>query len=98
MQILSNCIDERRLQMLLSSGIVNTPQVMCPKNLELQKEHRYFAESVEQCPILDDFVHTKLGLSFPWKAYVTLDSTLLSDLVNGLLRGKVESLLCICYA
>jgi len=26
MQILPNCIDERRLQMLLSSGMVSTPQ------------------------------------------------------------------------
>lgn len=88
-QILSNCIDERRLQMLLSSGIVNTPQLMCPKNLDLQKEHRYVAESVEQCPILDDFVHSRFGLSLPWKGYATLDCTLLFDLVNVLLHGKV---------
>ncbi|KAE9584072.1 hypothetical protein Lalb_Chr00c63g0413831 [Lupinus albus] len=39
--ISSYCIDERRLQMLLSSGIVNTSsQLICPENQELQKEHK----------------------------------------------------------
>jgi hypothetical protein len=95
MQILLNCIDERRLQMLLSSGIINTPpHSPCPKNQELQKEYRYVAEFIEQCPILDDFVHTRLGLSFPWKTYVTLDSALLTNWLNVLFCGKVESLLC----
>nr|XP_027187942.1 histidine kinase 2 isoform X3 [Cicer arietinum] len=73
MQILSNCIDEEKLQMLLSIGIVNTPKSMCPKNQELEKEHRCVEdspESMEQCPILDDFVQTRIGLSFPWKTLV----------------------------
>ncbi|GAU36289.1 hypothetical protein TSUD_255430 [Trifolium subterraneum] len=77
--------------MLLSSGIINTPpQSMCLKNQEFQKEHRYVAESIEQCPILDDFVHTRLGLSFPWKTYVTLDSALLTNWFNVLLCGKSQ--------
>ncbi|KAJ1415561.1 Signal transduction response regulator, receiver domain [Sesbania bispinosa] len=92
-QILSNCIDERRLQMLLSSGIVSTPQLTCPENQELQKEHRCIAdtiEPIEQCPILNDFVQTRLELSSPLKTYVTLasHSALSSQLVNFLLCGK----------
>ncbi|KAG5064835.1 hypothetical protein JHK85_006018 [Glycine max] len=74
-QILSNCIDERRLQMLLGSGMVSTPQLMCPENQELQKEHTCVVDTVEpieQCPILDDYVQTRLELSFPLKNYVSL--------------------------
>ncbi|XP_061361128.1 histidine kinase 2 [Gastrolobium bilobum] len=93
-QILSsNCIDERRLQMLLSSGIVSTPQLICPENQELQKEHRCVAEivePVEQCPIVDDNVQTRLELSFVLKKYLSLTShsALSSNLVNCLLCGK----------
>jgi len=98
MQILSNCIDERRLQMLLGSGMVSTPQLMCPENQELQKEHTCVADTVEpieQCPILDDYVQTRLELSFPLKNYVSLAlrSALSTDLVSYLHRGKVETLL-----
>lgn len=83
--------------MLLSSGIVSTSQSTCPENQELQKEHRCVAdtlEPIEQCPILDDFVQTRLELSFPLKAHVTLasHSALLSNLVSFFLCGKVESL------
>ncbi|KAG5081799.1 hypothetical protein JHK86_005864 [Glycine max] len=92
-QILSNCIDERRLQMLLGSGMVSTPQLMCPENQELQKEHTCVADTVEpieQCPILDDYVQTRLELSFPLKNYVSLAlrSALSTDLVSYLHRGK----------
>ncbi|KAG4964236.1 hypothetical protein JHK84_038862 [Glycine max] len=76
-QILSNCIDERRLQMLLSSGMVSTPQLICPENQELQKVHTCVADTVEpieQCPILNDCVQTRLELSFPLKSYVSLAS------------------------
>ena len=98
MQILSNCIDERRLQMLLSSGIASSPQLVSPENQELQKEHRCFADTVEpieQCPILNDYAQTRLELSFLLEKYVSLAShSLLScNLVNCLLCGKVESLL-----
>ncbi|TKY45625.1 Histidine kinase 2 [Spatholobus suberectus] len=91
--ILSNCIDERRLQMLLSNGMVSTPQLMCPKNQELQKEYICVADTVEpieQCPILDDYVQKRLELSFPWKNYVSLasHSALSTDLVSYLLCGK----------
>ena len=98
MQILSNCIDERRLQMLLGSGMVSTPQLMCPENQELQKVHTCVADTVEpieQCPVLNDCVQTRLELSFPLKSYVSLasHSALPTDLVSYLHRGKVESLL-----
>lgn len=81
MQILSNCIDEKRVQILLSSGIVNTPHSICPK------ESQCVAESLEQCPVRDDFVEARTGLlfSFPWKTYVTLDFAPWSKLVNVLL-------------
>ncbi|KAK7299851.1 hypothetical protein RJT34_10679 [Clitoria ternatea] len=92
-QILSNCIDERRLQMLLSSGIVSSPQLMCPENRDLQMEPRYVADTVElieQCPILDDYAQTRLEFSFLSKNYepLALHSALLSNLVNYLLPGK----------
>ncbi|TKY45846.1 Histidine kinase 2 [Spatholobus suberectus] len=79
--------------MLLSNGMVSTPQLMCPKNQELQKEHICVADTVEpieQCPILDDYVQTRLELSFPWKNYVSLasHSALSTDLVSYLLCGK----------
>ncbi|XP_058742784.1 histidine kinase 2 isoform X2 [Vicia villosa] len=85
MQILSNCIDEKRLQILLSSGIVNTPHSICPK------ESRCVEESLEQCPVRDDFVEARTGLpfSYPWKTYVTLDFAPWSKLVNVLLCGIV---------
>ncbi|CAJ1971586.1 unnamed protein product [Sphenostylis stenocarpa] len=93
MQILFNCIDERRLQMLLSSGMVSTPQLMCPENQELQTEHRCVADTVEpieQCPILNDYVQTRVELSFPLKTYVPLASriALSTDLISYLLCGK----------
>ncbi|KAL2316575.1 hypothetical protein Fmac_030451 [Flemingia macrophylla] len=92
-QILSNCIDERRLQMLLSSGMISAPQLTCPENQELQKEHLCVADSVEpieQCPILDDYEQTRLGLSFPLRNYVSLasHSALWTDFVSCLLGGK----------
>ncbi|XP_027329982.1 histidine kinase 2 isoform X2 [Abrus precatorius] len=92
-QILSNCVDERRLQMLLSSGIVSTSQLKCPENQDLQKEHRFVADAVEpmeQCPILDDYVQRRLELSFLLKKYVSLASHFAhaSELVNYLLHGK----------
>ncbi|KAL1347492.1 hypothetical protein AAHE18_07G009100 [Arachis hypogaea] len=93
-QIFSNCIDERRLQMLLNSGIACNPQlVCCPENQELQKKHRCFADTVEpieQCPILEDYVRTRIQLSFPFKKYVLLasHSLLSSNLVDFLFCGK----------
>ncbi|CAI8587123.1 unnamed protein product [Vicia faba] len=61
-QILSNCIDEKRLQILLSGGIVKkTPHSMCPKNQEFLKESRGVAESLGQCPVRDDFVEESKG-------------------------------------
>ncbi|XP_015972862.1 histidine kinase 2 [Arachis duranensis] len=93
-QIFSNCIDERRLQMLLNSGIACNPQlVCCPENQELQKKHRRFADTVEpieQCPILEDYVRTRIQLSFPFKKYVLLasHSLLSSNLVDFLFCGK----------
>jgi len=97
MQILFNCIDERRLRMLLSSGMVSTPQLMCPENQELRKEHLSVADTVEpieQCPILNDYVQARIELSFPFKNYVSLSSgtSLSTDLVSYFFRGKVESL------
>ncbi|XP_050903508.1 histidine kinase 2 isoform X3 [Lathyrus oleraceus] len=87
MQILSNCIDEKRIQILLSSGIVNTPHSICPKSQEFSKESQCVAESLEECPVRDDFVEARTGLSFsfPWKTYVTLDFVPWSKLVNVLL-------------
>lgn len=87
MQILLNCIDEKRVQILLSSGIVNTPHSICPRNQEFSKESRCVAESLEQCPVPDGFVEarTRLSFSFPWKTYVTLDIAPRSKLVNVLL-------------
>lgn len=98
MQILSNCIDEKRLQMLLSSGTVSTSQLICPENQALQREHRCVADTVEpieQCPILDDYVQRSIELSFLLKksASLTSNSALPSNLVNHLLCGKVEPLL-----
>ncbi|CAK8539007.1 unnamed protein product [Lathyrus sativus] len=88
-QILSNCIDEKRIQILLSSGIVNTPHSICPKNQEFSKESLCVVESLAQCPVRDDFVEARTGLSlsfsFPWKTYVTLDFAPRSKLVNVLL-------------
>ncbi|XP_057440900.1 histidine kinase 2 [Lotus japonicus] len=92
-QILSNCIDERRLQMLLSSGIISPQLLMCPENQELQREHGCVAdslESIEQCPILDDLVQARLELSFPLIPLVMMASlsALSSNLVNFFLCGK----------
>lgn len=78
--------------MLLNSGIVSTPQSMCPRNQELQKEHVSVAdtiEPVEQCPVLDDFFQTRLELSLPSKALVS-PSAVLYNLVSFLRCGKVE--------
>ncbi|KAE9614677.1 putative histidine kinase response regulator and transcription factor RR-A-type family [Lupinus albus] len=92
-QISSYCIDERRLQMLLSSGIVNTSsQLICPENQELQKEHKCVADTVEpieQCPLPDDYAPTRLELSFLLKKHVALasNSAPSSNLVNYLLCG-----------
>ncbi|OIW16430.1 hypothetical protein TanjilG_19146 [Lupinus angustifolius] len=77
-KISSHCIDERRLQMLLSSGILSTSsQLICPENPELQKEHSCVADTVEpieQCPIPDDCAPTRLELSFLLKKHVALAS------------------------
>ena len=100
LQILFNCIDERRLRMLLRSGMVSTPQLMCPENEESKKERICVADTVEpieQCPILNDYVQARLELSVSFKNYVSLASgtALSTDLVSYFLRGKVESLLKI---
>nr|KYP48148.1 Hybrid signal transduction histidine kinase J [Cajanus cajan] len=91
-QILSNCIDERRLKMLLSSGMISTPQLTCPGNQESQKEYICVAETVEtieQCPILDDYDQTRLELSFPSKNHVSLAS-------HSALSTDLTLLLCLC--
>ncbi|KOM46329.1 hypothetical protein LR48_Vigan07g003300 [Vigna angularis] len=92
-QILFNCIDERRLRMLLSSSVVSTPQLTCPENQELRKEHIRVmdtVEPIEQCPILNDYVQARLELSFLFKNYVSLASgtSLSTDFVSYFLRGK----------
>ncbi|XP_068485856.1 histidine kinase 2 isoform X2 [Phaseolus vulgaris] len=85
-QILFNCIDERRLRMLLRSGMVSTPQLMCPENEESKKERICVADTVEpieQCPILNDYVQARLELSVSFKNYVSLASgTALSTDLN----------------
>ncbi|KAK7258364.1 hypothetical protein RIF29_23937 [Crotalaria pallida] len=92
-QISSNCIDERRLQMLLSSGVVGTSQLVCPENQELQKEHTCVADTVEpvgQCPIPDYYAPARLELSFLLKKSESSasNSALSSNSVNYLLCGK----------
>lgn len=105
MQILLQCIDERGVEKLLSSGFASTSQSICPENRECQKEHTCVTQNVElieQCPILDDYVQRNLESSPIVEKTVSLAShtVKLSNLVNGLLHGKVESLLklrLICH-
>lgn len=55
--------------------MVSTPQLTCPENQELRKEHIRVmdtVEPIEQCPILNDYVQARLELSFLLKNYVSL--------------------------
>ena len=77
--------------------MVSTPQLICPENQELQKVHTCVADTVEpieQCPVLNDCVQTRLELSFPLKSYVSLasHSALPTDLVSYCTSLEAESM------
>ncbi|KAI4308487.1 hypothetical protein L6164_031560 [Bauhinia variegata] len=85
------CIDERELQKLLTNGIDGS-QVKCPEK-QLSEDRPCVAdnvESIEQCPILDDYAQRKLELSLlvDKSVSVALQSEHSSNLVNHLFCGK----------
>ncbi|KAI4305667.1 hypothetical protein L6164_029019 [Bauhinia variegata] len=85
------CIDEGGLQKLLSNGI-DSSQVICLEK-QFSKDHPRVAdnvESVEQCPVLDEYVQTNLELSVLVDKSISMAarSEHSSNFVNHLFYGK----------
>ncbi|XP_028803124.1 histidine kinase 2 [Neltuma alba] len=92
-QILSQCIDERRVQKLLSSDLGNTLQMTFSENKVLHREHICGpgqVELMEQCPVLNDSVQRNLeSLQLVEKTVSFASySAIMSNLGNNLFHGK----------
>ncbi|KAI9080905.1 hypothetical protein K1719_037066 [Acacia pycnantha] len=92
-QILSQCIDERRVQKLLSSDLGSNLQMIFSENREFHKEHIGVTgqvELMEQCPVLNDSVQRNLESLLLMEKTVSLApySAIMSNFVNNLLHGK----------